>query len=321
MKNYKKQIKIICWGLFIIIIIHNLLAIFHSYKFTHFSDTNTPKTNNPEKLNISGILKAFVFGVSNPRPYNEGVPYFGLYETVILQGRKKLECWYITTELSKGTIVLFHGYGGNKYSMLDKAELFKTLGYNTFMVDFMGAGGSEGNRTTIGYEEAEQVKMAFDYITKKGERNIYLYGTSMGASAILKALHDYDMSLKGIIIECPFGSMYDAVSSRFRIVGAPTFPMAGLLVFWGGLQNGFWAFGFKPTEYAKSVNVPTLLMYGAKDQKVRREEIDEIYKNIQGDKALRVYENAGHENYLLKHKTEWVIDVADFLENTNKREK
>ena len=50
----------------------------------------------------------------------------------------------------------------------------------------MGSGGSEGNETTIGYKEAEEVKSCYDYVAGQGEKRIFLFGTSMGAAAILK---------------------------------------------------------------------------------------------------------------------------------------
>lgn len=101
---------------------------------------------------------------------------------------------------------------------------------------------------------------------------------------------------------------------------APTFPMAGLLVFWGGVQNGFWAFGHNPTEYAKKIKCPTLLLYGAKDEKVSKEEIDTIFNNLTGTKKLKIYPNAAHENYLAKYKQEWTQDIQGFLPTVNYKE-
>lgn len=89
--------------------------------------------------------------------------------------------------------------------------------------------------------------------------------------------------------------------------------MAALLVFWGGVENGFWAFGHNPTEYANQVNVPTLLLYGEQDKNVSRQEIDDIYANLKGYKVLKTYELAGHENYLIQYKDEWTGDVTAFL--------
>lgn len=289
----------------------NTVAIFHSYKFTHFADTNTEKTQKPELLTFGEKLKALFLGVNNPRPKNKPKP--SNFETIELQSNKKIECWYSSKDSAKGTVILCHGYGGEKSSMLDKAEIFDSLKYNTFLIDFMGSGGSEGNTTTIGFKEAEEVKTAYDYLTKKGDRDIYLFGTSMGAVAIMKAIKDYDLNPKGIIIECPFGTMYETVSARFKNMHVPTFPMAGLLVFWGGVQNGFWAFNHNPTTYAKRITIPTLLLYGEKDKNVSRKEIDNIYENLSGRKTLKTYPLAGHENYLVKYRIEWSEDVVRFL--------
>lgn len=159
-----------------------------------------------------------------------------------LQSNKEIECWSIKTSNSKGTIILFHGYGSEKSSLLNKSDEFLKLGYNTLLVDFMGSGGSEGNQTTIGFKEAEEVKTAFEYVEKQGEKSIYLFGNSLGAVAIMKAMSDFNLDAKGIILECPFGSMYKTTCARFSNMNVPSFPMAGLLVFWGGIQNGFWGF-------------------------------------------------------------------------------
>lgn len=97
------------------------------------------------------------------------------------------------------------------------------------------------------------------------------------------------------------------------MMNAPVFPMAGLLVFWGGVQNDFWAFGHNPTEYAKKITCPTLLMHGMQDEKVSKAEIDEIFANLKGRKKLKTYKNAGHENYLIKYEGEWTKDVAQFI--------
>lgn len=206
-----------------------------------------------------------------------------------------LDCWLINTDSAKGTVLLFHGYGGEKSSMLDKAEEFLKLNFNVLLVDFMGAGQSEGNQTTIGFKEAEEVKDCFEYIQKKGEKNIHLFGTSMGAVAIMKAIDEFQVKPRSIMIECPFGSMYKTVCARFRLVKVPTFPMAGMLMFWGGLQNGFWAFSHNPIEYAKNISCPTLLLYGEKDNRVSREEIKSIFSNLKGPKKLVTYPLAGHE--------------------------
>jgi len=300
------------WVLAAAFLLMNVAAFFHADKFTRFADSTTERTKSPQELTLGQKLLALAFGVNIPRPENHAVPT-GDYQTVRLNSNREIECWSIPVENPKGTVVLFHGFSSAKASLLAKADIFRELGYNTFLVDFMGSGGSEGNRTTIGFLEATQVKTCFDYLTSNGEENIYLCGSSLGAVAIMKAVSDGEVSPKGIILECPFGSMYQTACIRFKAMRAPTFPMAGLLVFWGGLQNGFWAFAHKPTDYAKKITCPTLLLHGAKDERVSQHEIDAIFNNLAGQKRLKVYPEAGHANYVIRCKEEWIRDIHSFL--------
>lgn len=310
--NIKKTAKTTLWIFLIVFIFMNIVAFFHAYKFTHFAKINSKKTESPKKLSTFEKFETVLFGVNNPRPTNTYLPS-QKFETLKLQSNKEIECWTIKTDNSKGTVILFHGYGSKKSSLLNKSDEFLKLGYDTLLVDFMGSGSSEGNQTTIGFKEAEEVKTAFEYLEKQGEKNIYLFGNSLGAVAVMKAMSDFNLDTKGIILECPFGSMYKTTCARFSNMNVPSFPMAGLLVFWGGVQNGFWAFGHKPTEYAKNINAPTLLLYGEKDDKVSREEIDEIYSNLNGTKQLKTFKLSGHEDYLNKYKEIWIDDIHDFL--------
>jgi alpha-beta hydrolase superfamily lysophospholipase len=304
--------KRIFWTLGMGFILMNVVAFFHAYKFTHFADNNIVKTKSPEKLNSFDKLKTLFFGVNNPRPKNSKFPT-QKFETIKLKSNKTIEIWQMKGDSAKGTVVLFHGYSGEKSGMLTQSDEFQRLGYNTVLVDFMGSGGSEGNQTTLGFKEAEEVKSVFDYLTTQGEQSIYFFGTSMGSVAIMKAISDNKLKPKAIIIECPFGSMYQTTCARFRIMKAPTFPMAGLLVFWGGVQNNFWALGHNPTEYAKKITCPTLLLYGEQDKNVSRQEIDDIYKNLKTKKVLKTYKLAGHESYWTKYKEDWQTDVRTFL--------
>jgi alpha-beta hydrolase superfamily lysophospholipase len=308
----KKWLKCVLWTVGICFVMMNVVACFHAYKFTHFVEATVQKTGNPEKLSLTEKLKALVFGVNNPRPENKVKPAkpFG---QVTLQSNKRVEGWYVPVDSAKGTVVICHGFSGHKGSMLDKSEVFNAMGYNTFLIDFMGSGGSDGNQTTIGYFEAQEVCSAFLYVKKKTTQPVMLFGTSMGAAAIMKAVKDSSLSADALILECPFGSMLETVEARFHHMNVPSFPMANLLVFWGGFQNNFNAFSHNPETYAGSIKVPTLLLYGEKDISVSRGETDRIFANLSGVKELKLYKHAGHENYLKKYKQEWTSDVSGFL--------
>ena len=288
----------------------NFVSFMHAYRFTHFSDSNVERTKDPKLLSVGEKLEILFLGIDNPKPVNKRRPTRE-HETIIVDNA--LTGWQIRTPNSLGTVILFHGYAGEKSSLLERSEAFLQMGYSVLLVDFKGSGESTGQSTSIGYHEADQVKQCYNYLVESGEENIYLFGTSMGATAILKCIHDHAITPKAVVLECPFGSLYTTTCARFRNMNIPSFPMAALLVFWGGVQNDFWAFGHNPTNYAEKVAVPALLIFGEQDDRVSRDEIDTIYTNLKGEKRLVVYPESGHND--LFHER-WVKDVDQFMRNT-----
>lgn len=303
--------KRLAWSAGALFLFLNLFCAWHAWKFTHFTNTTAARTN-PNRLSAFGKLKTLVVGVDNPRPVNRSVPPVP-YETITLQSDFPLEAWLIRTPKAKGTVVLFHGYSGHKSSMTDRAMILREMGFNTLLVDFRGSGGSGGNYTTVGFQESRDVKAAYDYLRRSGERNIWLLGTSLGAAAVLKAVKDGGVQPKGLILEAPFATLYEATCARFRAVGAPEVPLAALVVFWGGTLHGFWGFGHRPAEDARSVKIPALVVYGEKDERVERWEIDAVFGNLDGKKKLVIFPESGHVNFLSRNRPEWTAALREFI--------
>ncbi len=312
-RNKRQLLKRISIVLLVIVVLTNVIAFNHAWRFTHYNPNLHDKIDY-EELSLSKKIEYGILGVSAPRQEISETPELP-YQTVHIKSSVLLEGWHIPNEQNKGTILMLHGYISCKTSHIAKAGLLHDMGYNILMVDFMGSGGSEGNDVTIGYKESKNVLDCYNYLTDKGAENIILFGTSMGAAASMKAIQDHNLNPTALIIEAPFGTLLQAVKNRFDIANAPYFPMAYLLVFWGGMQHGFNAFKHSPIQYAKSINCPTLIIYGAKDDRVLLEEEQAILTNLNGEKKLVVYPNAAHDNYLQQHKEDWVADVSTFLRN------
>ena len=312
----QKWLKRIGYTLLVIFILLNVMMAFQAYNFTHFY-AGVPKPKKPEEMSTKEKLSSIFFGVKYPKAIvvdSLHIPH----ETIHLATTDgiNLEAWYATKNdsLHKGTVILFHGHGSSKCAIIKEAEAFYSFGYDILMVDFRNHGNSEGNTTTIGYVESKDVKAAYNYVQSKGEKRIVLYGISMGAATIMKSISDYNLKPVKVILEMPFGSLYDAVKGRMRTFHLPEQPFSALLTFWGGTEKRFWAFNFEPWEYATKINCPVLLQWGINDPRVTEAETNHIFKNLAShQKEFIKYIQCGHESLCKKENVKWVKTVSDFL--------
>lgn len=265
----------------------------------------------------SDKLGFIFFGTKYPKSVNEALPSMP-YQVINLHTKDqlKLEGWYSKAPLSKGAVLLLHGHGSSKSRVLQEAEYFYSLGFNTLLLDFRAHGSSDGNVCTIGYDEAEDVKLAYDFLRKAGEKNIILWGRSLGAATITRAISEYQIAPQKIILEMSYGSLHEAVKGRIRITSIPEEPLAALLTFWGGVQQGFWAFDLDPCNYAASIACPVLLQHGSKDTRVSFAETKCIFDRLKSaNKKLVVYETAQHESLYKKEPAKWEASIRSFLLN------
>jgi hypothetical protein len=311
MKLLKRTLRVVL----ILFLILNIIAAFHAWKFTHFYAAGTFRNKLPEQMSVFEKAKMLLFGVRISKSKIKHTPDVR-YETIHLTTSNglELEGWWMPTPSSKGTVILFHGYGGSKDGPIPEAEYFQKLGYNTLLMDFRAHGNSEGSVCTVGYKEAEDVMLAYNFVQQKGEKHIFLWGVSMGAAAILRAVPVYHLHPEKVILECSFATLTDAVKGRMRAVGLPGTPFAELLTFWGGIENGFWGFDYNPDDYAKNITMPALVCWGVHDTRVTRQETRDIYKKlVTKKKQLVVFEDSGHQSFCRKEGDKWKQHIREFL--------
>ena len=301
----------------------NLAAYLHARAMTTFVGPGY-RTPKPGELTFWQKVETLCTGVRVPRPCSEPTPASqGLAYTTHrfpTADGLTLEAWHVEAPESRGLVVLHHGYATSKASLIREARVFHELGYDTLLVDFRGGGGSDGRTTTLGYDEARDVAAAFHYAKGLGTRGpVALYGQSMGAAAILRALAEEGAAPAAAILECPFDTLLTTVKHRFQIMGLPAFPVAHLLVFWGGVQHGFNGFAHAPVDYAKKTRCPVLLLVGAEDPLSTVPEVRSILDNLAGSRQMQVFDRGGHGGQLSTDPGAWNQAVAEFLNTIRTR--
>lgn len=317
--------KIIRWTLWVLLIqfvLVNISAALYAYRFRHVYDIPAGDIKRSSGNIFSKTWRIF----SGPRQFRSTISSFPSfkYSTIKLQTANgtPIDAWYATPDsTAKGTVIFFHGIMGNKGMLLPEATEFHELGYNVMLVDLRAHGNSGGHITSIGAKESEEVKLAYDYISQQGEKNILLYGVSMGAVVVAKAVADYDLQPSGVFLDMPFASLQSHLRARARGLGFTRFgekPFGFFVTLWTGIEGGFNGFSKKTTRYVAKIKCPVLMQWGADDTYVLRSETDRIFKAIASTKKkLVVYDHAGHESLQLNDPVQWQLEVERFLADNN----
>jgi alpha-beta hydrolase superfamily lysophospholipase len=182
------------------------------------------------------------------------------------------------------------------------------------LVDFRAHGKSEGNNSTFGVKETDEVEKACNWARSRGNENIFLYGISLGAGVCIKAVSENKVQPVAIIADMPFGSLHEHLKSRARSLGFPSEPFGFLVTMWMGIEKGNNGFRHDVSAYAKKVNCPVLVQWGTKDPFVSQSEVESVYDNLASpNKKLVLYEEAGHESFASHDPVNWQRHVESFL--------
>ena len=136
----------------------------------------------------------------------------------------------------------------------------------------------------------------------------------MGTAAILRAIAHESVTPDALILELPFTSLVNAISTRLAPFKIPAFPMAYLMTFWGGVQHGFNGFAHNPGVDAKAVACPTLVLQGAQDPWIRQADLDLLMQHLGDRGQLISFPDAGHDLLITVDPDSWKQSILSFLQ-------
>jgi pimeloyl-ACP methyl ester carboxylesterase len=105
----------------------------------------------------------------------------------------RLAGWYVPST-NGATIILLHGYGGNRQDLLWHAETLAKAGYGVLMYDERASGESDGRRRSYGWEDAQDVGGALDFLNRRtpgGKAKVGIAGCSLGGQIALQGAANY----------------------------------------------------------------------------------------------------------------------------------
>ena len=140
-------------------------------------------------LFVATWLTAPIRQPTEQTPANEGLDFqeVGFESTDGLD----LKGWWVPGDDPSRSVVLVHGLDASKSSqyVLDTAHIYAQAGYGVLIFDLRSHGESEEERTTLGYQEVQDVRGALSWLDEQGFEagEMILHGWSMGGATVLRS--------------------------------------------------------------------------------------------------------------------------------------
>ncbi|CAB0151328.1 Lipase 1 [Pseudidiomarina piscicola] len=117
-----------------------------------------------------------------------------------------------------GTVVLLHGYGGDKSSMGYLAAYYMFLGYHVVVPDLLGHGDSSAQQVGFGVRDAAFINTLIDSLpAREVPHPLYLAGVSMGAVAAAHVAKNRD-DVSGLMLFAPMRPMDQATTAMVELL-------------------------------------------------------------------------------------------------------
>lgn len=230
----------------------------------------------------------FRYAMKNPNPKGINIEY-------IKKDDKKLA-------------VILHGYKTNAKRMDKEKDLFMKMNYSVLLID------NQSDYYTFGKREK---RVVIDIMKKYNDKEIVLYGMSMGAATALQAIgeKDFPKNVKKIIVDSPYDDIESVfkteLKKRFKLPSFPVLPLARLVTF---LHLGFDFNKINSSDKINNTNIPILFMHGGADTFVYPSQSKKIYDEYKGNKQYVLFEGIAHSEMDKKDFEKYEKVIRNFLQ-------
>lgn len=155
---------------------------------------------------VAWIVAPSIMATNVPRPAiganpaSKGLTYES--PTLVTADGIRLAAWYVPSE-SRAAVVLLHGAGSTRSSVLDEAAVLAAHGFGVLLVDARGHGESDGRAMDFGWYGDRDIEAATRFLAGRADvdpERIAVMGMSMGGEEALGASGDNPL-IKAVVAE------------------------------------------------------------------------------------------------------------------------
>lgn len=216
------------------------------------------------------------------------------------------------------TVILVHGYGSSKSSMLDDAAFIHDR-YNLVLFDLRNGQQSTGDITTQGIREQRDLVAMLDWLERtKGPDQIAVFGESMGGHTAVNVAAD-DVRVDAVILASTHDTLKRAMVARIGNAGHPTGEVGWIFIWIGSwLRTGENVIGDDPVAAIDDLgDRPVLVIHGSRDRDAppaSAEELRAAAERAGVDVTVHICADADHGKIDEACPADYGIWLNEFLE-------
>ncbi len=227
-----------------------------------------------------------------------------------------IHAWLARGVRGGGSVLLLHGVGENRTSMLARARFLHRLGFTVLAPDFQAHGESPGEHITFGARESLDAAASLTFLRgAMPAEQVGVIGVSMGGAAAL--LGPGPLDANAFVLESVYPTIHQAVSDR---LGTWLGPLGGVarwftpaVIHFVADDIGVTEGELRPIDRIAQLHAPLFLLAGTADPYTPLVEAESLYAHAPSPKTYWAVEGAGHEDLYAYDTAEYERRVGAFL--------
>lgn len=217
---------------------------------------------------------------------------------------------------AKRNLLLCHGYSRTKERLYELVKLFPD---DTVLIfDYRAHGESQGDYTTIGFYEQDDVAAAYKFLTEHEQTKhlpIFGIGLSMGGVSLLGAA-SAGIPFKGIVVDSAFRNLYDQIAKIFsKKTGLPRMPFMSFCQTIFEYMCSCNMHDVNAIRWAERLVAPILIIHSNHDAMSDVAAAHELYAKVTGHKKLWIVDNAHHAAIFKNYPQDYLQQVTSFIDS------
>jgi fermentation-respiration switch protein FrsA (DUF1100 family) len=210
-----------------------------------------------------------------------------------------IRAWFLRGVPGRGAVLLLHGVGSNRSSMVKRARFLHDAGYSVLLPDFQAHGESGGEFITFGSLESRDAEAAMRFLRAcTGGERVGVIGVSMGGAATL--VGPTPLGADALVLESVYPTIRQALEDRLAVwmgpLGRLNRVVAPLVLREVSAEIGVAESELRPIDHIADAGAPVFVLAGTRDRYTTLPEARTLYEHARGPKEFWPVEGASHED-------------------------